>query len=127
MTTSVAVVCNSTSILLSPSHDQATPTDSFPVAMISKDIEIFPDTITEAYITYYALPTSYEVGTSNASELKPQINFNASGIIDLSASRDFMIPKEYEAELVAEMCKMLGVRLRDVNLQQFGSREEASE
>ena len=38
-----------------------------------------------------------------------------------------MIPKEYEAELVAEMCKMLGVRLRDVNLQQFGSREEASE
>jgi len=105
----------------------STPTDSFPVAMISKDIEIFPDTITEAYITYYALPTSYEVGTSNASELKPQINFNASGIIDLSASRDFMIPKEYEAELVAEMCKMLGVRLRDVNLQQFGSREEASE
>ena len=105
----------------------STPTDSLPVAMISKDIEIFPDTITEAYITYYALPTSYEVGTSNASELKPQINFNASGIIDLSASRDFMIPKEYEAELVAEMCKMLGVRLRDVNLQQFGSREEASE
>jgi len=105
----------------------STPTDSFPVAMISKDIEIFPDTITEAYITYYALPTSYEVGTSNASELKPQINFNAFGIIDLSASRDFMIPKEYEAELVAEMCKMLGVRLRDVNLQQFGSREEASE
>ena len=105
----------------------STPTDAFPVAMISKDIEIFPDTITEAYITYYALPTSYEVGTSNASELKPQINFNASGIIDLSASRDFMIPKEYEAELVAEMCKMLGVRLRDVNLQQFGSREEASE
>lgn len=105
----------------------STPTDSFPVAMISKDIEIFPDTITEAYITYYALPTSYEVGTSNASELKPQINFNGSEIIDLSASRDFMIPKEYEAELVAEMCKMLGVRLRDVNLQQFGTREEASE
>lgn len=105
----------------------STPTDAFPVAMISKDIEIFPDTITEAYITYYALPTSYEVGTSNASELKPQINFNATGIIDLLASRDFMIPKEYEAELLAEMCKMLGVRLRDVNLQQFGTREEASE
>ena len=105
----------------------STPTDAFPVAMISKDIEIFPDTITEAYITYYALPTSYEVGTSNASELKPQINFNTSGIIDLLASRDFMIPKEYEAELLAEMCKMLGVRLRDVNLQQFGTREEASE
>ena len=104
----------------------STPTDAFPVAMISKDIEIFPDTITEAYITYYALPTSYEYGTSNVTSSKPQIGFTNNNF-DPAGTRDFMIPKEYEAELLAEMCKMLGVRLRDVNLQQFGTREEASE
>ena len=105
----------------------STPTDSFPVAMITRDIEIFPDTITEAYITYYALPTSYQYSTTDISELKPQISFDDQDIIDPSTTRDFMIPDDYEPELLAEMCKMLGVRLRDVNLLQFGSREEAAE
>jgi hypothetical protein len=105
----------------------STPTDSFPVAMITNDIEIFPDTITEAYITYYALPTSYQHDTTDISEFKPQISFTSGGILEPSTTRDFMIPEDYEPELLAEMCKMLGVRLRDVNLLQFGAREEAAE
>lgn len=105
----------------------STPTDDFPVAMVSKDIEIFPDTVTEAYITYYALPTSYQATKPNPiSSYQPQIDYIGE-VYNPNLSRNFMIPREYEAELVAEMCKMLGVRLRDVNLQQFGSREEASE
>ena len=105
----------------------STPTDAFPVAMIAKDIEIFPDTITEAYITYYALPTSYDYTTGNISELDPQISIDENNILSPFASRDFMIPDDFEAELLAEMCKMLGVRLRDTNLLQFGAREEAAE
>ena len=105
----------------------STPTDAFPVAMITNDIEIFPDTITEAYITYYALPTSYKYNTTEISELRPQVGIDADGIFNASTTRDFMIPDDFEPELLAEMCKMLGVRLRDVNLLQFGAREEAAE
>ena len=105
----------------------STPTDAFPVAMITNDIEIFPDTITEAYITYYALPTSYNYNTTEISELRPQVSIDSFGNLDASTTRDFMIPDDFEPELLAEMCKMLGVRLRDVNLLQFGAREEAAE
>tara|TARA_R100000388_G_scaffold94739_1_gene83076 strand:+ start:2784 stop:3506 length:723 start_codon:yes stop_codon:yes gene_type:complete len=104
----------------------STPTNSFPVAMVGMDIELFPDTVKDAYITYYALPTSYDYGTTNVSVLNPQISLS-NGVINPNASRDFMLPKEYEPEVLAEMCKLLGVRLRDNNLQQFGLREEASE
>jgi hypothetical protein len=44
-----------------------------------------------------------------------------------AASRDFMLPSHCIPELVSEMAKLLGVRLRDPNILSFASREEASE
>ena len=104
----------------------STPTDQFPVALVSQDIEVFPDTVSGVYLTYYALPTSYEYGTTTVSNLDPQIKIDQN-IVSPLASRDFMIPSEYEPELIAEMAKLLGVRLRDMNLKQFGVQEEAAE
>jgi len=104
----------------------STPTDQFPVALVSQDIEVFPDTVSGVYLTYYALPTSYEYGTTTVSNLDPQIKIDQN-IVSPLASRDFMIPGEYEPELIAEMAKLLGVRLRDMNLKQFGVQEEAAE
>jgi hypothetical protein len=103
----------------------STPTDQFPVALVSQDIEVFPDTVSGVYLTYYALPTSYIYGTKNISPLDPQIQF-LRDVPDLSVSTDFMIPDDYEPELIAEMARLLGVRLRDVNLQQYGVQEEAA-
>jgi hypothetical protein len=103
----------------------STPTDQFPVALVSQDIEVFPDTVSGVYLTYYALPTSYSYGTKNILPLDPQIQF-LRDVPDLSVSTDFMIPDEYEPELIAEMARLLGVRLRDVNLQQYGVQEEAA-
>jgi hypothetical protein len=40
----------------------STPTDQFPVALVSQDIEVFPDTVSGVYITYYAVPKSYDYG-----------------------------------------------------------------
>ena len=104
----------------------STPTDQFPVALVSQDIEVFPDTVSGVYLTYYALPTSYEYGTTTVSNLDPQIKIDQN-IVSPLASRDFMIPGEYEPELIAEMAKLLGVRLRDMSLRQYGVQEEAAE
>ena len=106
----------------------STPTESFPIALVSKDIEIFPDTIEEAYITYYKLPTSYNFGTSDVSSMMPQIQFYEGGdTINPITSKDFQIPDEYLPEIVYEMCELIGVRLRDQNLLGFGARKEAAE
>lgn len=104
----------------------STPTFDFPVALVTTDIELFPEGILDAIMTYYALPTSYEFGTTTISTLSPQIHLKDG--IPLSAScRDFMIPDEYMPELVYEMCELLGIRVRDNNLVSFGARKEASE
>ena len=104
----------------------STPTDQFPVALVSQDIEVFPDTVSGVYLTYYAVPTSYDYGTKSISPLDPQIQF-LQDIPEPLASKDFMIPDEYEPELIAEMAKLLGVRLRDMSLRQYGVQEEAAE
>ena len=50
-----------------------------------------------------------------------------SGLPDYSSLRDFMLPDHLVPEIVMEMAKLLGVRLRDPNIQAFASREEAAE
>jgi hypothetical protein len=44
---------------------------------------------------------------------------------DLTNSRDFMLPDHYEPELVAELAKLIGVRLRDQVVQGYAAQEEA--
>lgn len=109
----------------------STPTEDFPVALVSKDIEIFPDTVGDAFITYYCTPSSMTYGTQtpDSSNRQPQIVFQSgsSGVVDPINSRDFMIPVEFLPELVFELCELTGVRLRDQNLQGFGARKEAAE
>lgn len=107
----------------------STPTQEFPVALISEDIEVFPDTIRSATLTYYSLPTSYAYGTTDKRpSFRPSINFiPGSSAVDPATSYDFMIPDEYVPEIIAEMCELLGVRLRDQNLQGYGARKESAE
>ena len=45
----------------------------------------------------------------------------------LAGSYNFMLPSHYVTELVMEMAKLVGVRLRDPNLTGFAANEEASE
>lgn len=104
----------------------STPTFDFPVALVTTDIELFPEEIVDVIMTYYALPTSYEFGTTTISTLSPQIHLQ-NGVPVVASCRDFMIPDEYMPELVYEMCELLGIRVRDNNLVSFGARKEASE
>jgi hypothetical protein len=107
----------------------STPTQEFPVALISDDVELFPDTIRSATLTYYCTPRAYKYGTRGEIQSKqPQINFiPGTTAVDIENSYDFMIPDEYVPEIIAEMCELLGVRLRDQNLQGYGARKESAE
>ena len=109
----------------------STPTESFPVALVGREIEVFPSTIDSIIVTYYKKPTSFEVGTRDELPLQPAYNafeqFDGSLIFNPVGSRDFMLPDHCVPELVNEMAKLLGVRLRDQSVQATATREEASE
>ena len=126
----------------------STPTIEFPVALISGQIEVFPASVNSLDITYYRTPTSWTYGTNMStspfsdmvdySDLPPAINFKKIGsfndviipdvnLIEYESVRDFMMPDHYEPQLVAEMAKLIGIRLKDPSLHSYGSQEEASE
>tara|TARA_R110001583_G_scaffold52300_6_gene162543 strand:- start:500 stop:1297 length:798 start_codon:yes stop_codon:yes gene_type:complete len=115
----------------------STPTGSFPVALIHGDtIEVFPDTVNDVEMTYYVKPTSYNsLNGFEDSVSSPKYAFktfqfgnqDSDEFFDAENSKDFMLPPHYLTEIVMEMAKLLGVRLRDPSIQTFANQEEASE
>ena len=103
------------------------PTEDFPVALImSNTIQVFPDTLAGdgVNIKYYRSPRSaYPI------DIQPRystVNLDpASGLVvqNLVDSRNFDLPSHYLTEVVAEICKMIGVRLRDKDLFAFANQE----
>ena len=105
----------------------STPTENFPVALVSGDIEVFPSTINTICITYYRIPGSYVITTGESSPLPPRYDIFAEGqIFNPVASRDFMLPDHCIPELVFEMAKLLGIRLRDRDVLGYASQQEAA-
>ena len=108
----------------------STPTESFPVALITQDIEIFPTSITNIRLTYYRLPGSINESDGSFVDSSPAYTeVSIGGVIVFSPlnSLNFMLPSHYLTELVMEMAKLIGVRLRDPNIVGFAAQEEASE
>lgn len=112
----------------------STPTDDFPVALVSPvDIEVFPSTVTSVTLTYYAKPTSFDLDGA-ISINPPYYDFNVVNytgqeveLFNAQNSRDFMLPPHYLTEVVMEMAKLIGVRLRDQQVSAFAIQEEAAE
>lgn len=107
----------------------STPTSQYPVALISQDIEVFPSSISSIRISYYRRPGSVN-SLGEFTDSPPRyatVNMNNMEVFDPNNTFDFMLPPHYEGELVMEMAKLVGVRLRDPNLAGFASQEEASE
>ena len=107
----------------------STPTESFPVALIAQDIEVFPTTISDIRVTYYRRPGSIDINgdATNAQPTYASVLLMGSEQFNANSSLDFMLPPHYTTELVMEMAKLIGVRLRDPNLAGFAAQEEASE
>lgn len=112
----------------------STPTDDFPVALVSRiDIEVFPSGVEEITLTYYAKPTSFD--SNGGISINPPyydfntVNYDGSNVETFNAlsSRNFMLPPHYLTEVVMEMAKLIGIRLRDQQVSAFAIQEEASE
>lgn len=113
------------------------PTDLFPVALVAKNIEMFPTSVGSVIMTYYRQPGSVYasgVGEFSLGEVdyssKPRLAINGDLIDtegffvpDIANSRNFDLPARYIGEVIAEICKMIGVRLRDTVIAQYSAQE----
>jgi len=111
------------------SSNLSTPTEDFPVALIAEDIEIFPTSISDITLTYYRRPGSVNLDgeSTNSPPTYGEIFMNGMSMYNPDTTLNFMLPSHYDTELVMEIGKLIGVRLRDPNLAQFAATEEASE
>lgn len=93
------------------------PTREFPIALIDGyDIEIFPSDIADdVNIRYYRLPVKPVYVTRDIG--------NGLIIEDAVSSVNFELPAHYFGELIGELARMIGVRLRDDVLMQYGTAE----
>ena len=119
------------------------PTPDFPLALISENIEVYGFTSTQAsdlksflIITYYRQPRSRTFVASSAGAgsgaldktSMPRLVTSSEGddgffIPNPTECRNFDLPEHYKSELIAEMAKMIGVRLRDPIISQYGTAE----
>lgn len=105
----------------------SSPSESFPISLISRDIEVFPSSISDIEISYYKIPQSVTAVTQVPNVSSPAVNFMLNGmIVDPNNSFDFELPRHYESELVIEIGEMMGVNLRDQFVVNYAATEQAS-
>jgi hypothetical protein len=108
------------------------PTLAFPVAVISNVIEVFPFELNAVRLKYYRQPKSinaydYSVDVSSTPVyIEMQMGANIM-MPDMLNSRHFELPDHYKNELIVEIAKMIGIRLRDSYLSTFAISEEKAE
>lgn len=107
------------------------PTSEHPVAILGNDIRVYPDSVCPVLLRYYRLPAARTMDGDLDLDSLPTYSVTELGadfmVVNPSESRDFDLPGHYKGELVNEILKMVGVRLRDPNLYSFGSTEDAEE
>lgn len=116
----------------------STPTDDFPVClMFGNKFQVFPDTVTSVQLNYYRMPSSvYPVAqgdflagdfdyTSQPRYSSIEIDPIAGFVIqDPLNSRNFDLPPNCKSELIFEITKLIGIRLRDQYLYQTSGLTE---
>lgn len=101
------------------------PTESFPVALISGDIEVFPESIQEVKMRYYKIPESFTTAGARSSD-PPTFGIVTGSTTDqysATNSRDFELPEHYTMELVIEIAELIGVNLRDKDVYDYSTAE----
>jgi len=144
--TSIELVYNAEQGARILNSNLSAPTDYFPVALIMDNkIQVFPDSLSGVNIKYYRAPRSVYVSDVldadgdivnragdfdlNSQPSYATINLDAASGLTLqnvNLSRNFDLPSHYLPEVVGEVCKMIGVRLRDKDLFSFANQETQS-
>lgn len=115
------------------SSNLSTPTSEFPVALISNQIQIFPEDVNSVRMIYYRQPRSINPVTSAIDLDATPVFANLGGgpnnvnFPDIVNCRHFELPEHYKNELIIEIAKMIGIRLRDSFLSTFTIAEEKAE
>lgn len=92
------------------------PSEEYPVALISDTIEIFPENIKKVNLRYYKHPGS-TLATLPFIEVT-----DYSGVEVFTADCvDFELPEHYAPDLIIEIAKMVGVNLKEAEVQAYGS------
>lgn len=113
----------------------STPTQEFPVALVMGSYtQVFPEAVEAVTMVYYRQPRSRNTDTgqvdSSAHPTYSTISLNAATgatVYNPFDSRDFDLPEHYIGEVVAEIVKMIGVRLRDNALATYGLQQTQAE
>lgn len=103
------------------------PTESYPVALVSGDIEVFPDSIKKIKVRYYKIPQSFTTAATPVRSADPPTYGVDSGteVFNSSNSRDFELPEHYTMDLVLEIASLIGVNLRDDDVVAYSEKEQS--
>jgi len=151
--TSMELISDSEKVNRILNSNLSAPTQEFPVALEMNEVfEVFPDTIDAVSLRYYRQPggraeanvtvgefvagafvtTDYVQGdlipNSQPTFVADTVNDDTGFIVpNLNQSRGFDLPAHYIQEVVMEILQLIGVRLRDQLLQQYGLLETQAE
>jgi hypothetical protein len=110
--------------------DLSAPSDEAPVALIGNQIEVFPNvntSIAKINLRYYKLPQGITPNTGAKTSSSPSFGYTSSvaGVETYNAANsvDFELPEQYFTDLVAEICALAGVNMRDNDVYQYGATE----
>ena len=117
------------------SSNLSAPTELYPVALVSKSIEVFPTDVGSVIMTYYRQPASRIIAGLGRQQ-RGDVDYESAPRFVVSStdsggfytpdqlnSRDFDLPERFKGEVIGEICKMMGVRLRDTVLSQYGQTQ----
>ena len=103
------------------------PSTTFPVALVSSDVQVFPTSIASVKMRYYKQPEGLNVTTGARVAIQPKFGYTVVAgkeVYSSANSVDFELPEHYFAELVVEIAKLIGVNLRDQDVYAYSVNEE---
>ena len=110
--------------------DLSAPSDEAPVALIGNQIEVFPNvntSISKINLRYYKIPQGITPNTGAKTSASPKFGYTSTvaGVEIYSAANsvDFELPEQYFTDLVAEICALAGVNMRDTDVYNYGATE----
>jgi len=99
----------------------SSPTEEFPIALISENIYVFPTSINAIEVRYYKYPEGRNAATGARTASPPQVN-NIENTLPTSIV-NFELPEHYASDLVYEIAKMIGLNLRDQQIINYTNQE----
>ena len=93
----------------------SSPTEEFPIALVSDNVYVFPTSINKIELRYYKYPESV---TTNG------VRSSSTPVYSLTGDNyNFELPEHYTSDLVYEIGKMIGLNLRDADIVNYTGQE----